>query len=208
MAGVGHLDDHRVNHRQVRGNRDAVIEEDRVLKPPILAIDIFLIKRPADPLRRAALKLPFNIRRMNCLPGILHHGVANDARVPGLRVHLYIYDMGAKTAAKAHRGRLKMPRNRPAGPPHLGADFSDGHRWEFPGIRPRGFRRAVVPDHGVGIYAPFRRRPFTEGFLGLFGRLDRRKPGGKGRAAAMGRLIDAKRPGLYHIHPHVLIRYA
>ncbi len=35
MPRIRHLDQHRVDHRQVRGHRDAIIEETRILQAPV-----------------------------------------------------------------------------------------------------------------------------------------------------------------------------
>jgi hypothetical protein len=82
VAGVRDLDDHRVDHRQVAGDRDAVIEEHRVLQPPIGAVDIFLVQRPADALRRAALVLALDIGRMDRRARVLHHQIAQHRGAP------------------------------------------------------------------------------------------------------------------------------
>jgi hypothetical protein len=59
------LDHDRLDHRQVGGDRHAVIEEARVIEPAVLVVDVFLVERPADPLLDAALDLALDIARVN-----------------------------------------------------------------------------------------------------------------------------------------------
>ena len=68
MARVRHLDDHRVDHRQVGGDRHAIVEEARILQPAVLVVDVFLVERPADALRGAALDLALDIARVDRRP--------------------------------------------------------------------------------------------------------------------------------------------
>ena len=65
MARVRHLHDHRVDHRQVGGDGHAIVEEARVLQLAVGAVDVLLVERPADALRRAALELALDVGRMD-----------------------------------------------------------------------------------------------------------------------------------------------
>ena len=66
VVGVGNLEDHRVDEGQVGADRDAIIEEARILQTAILAVNILLVERPADALRGTALILALDIGRI-CL---------------------------------------------------------------------------------------------------------------------------------------------
>ena len=72
---IRHLDDDRVDHRQIRRDRHAIIEEPGVIEAPLLAVNVLLVERPADPLRNAALDLAFDIARMDGSADILRRGV-------------------------------------------------------------------------------------------------------------------------------------
>src|SRR6266478_677228 len=50
-----YLDEDRLDHRHVGGNRDAIIEESGIIEAPVL------VERPADALRDTALDLPLDI---------------------------------------------------------------------------------------------------------------------------------------------------
>ena len=76
MPWVRHLDQDRVDHRQVGANRHAVVEEAWVLQAAVLVVDVFLIERPADALRHTALHLALNIRGMYGPAHILDRRVA------------------------------------------------------------------------------------------------------------------------------------
>ena len=76
MPWVRHLDQDRVDHRQVGADRYAVVEEAGVLQAAVLVVDVFLIERPADALRHTALHLPLNIRGMYGPAHILDRRIA------------------------------------------------------------------------------------------------------------------------------------
>ena len=76
MPWIRHLDQDRVDHRQVGANRYAVVEEAWVLQAAVLVVDVFLIERPADALRHTALHLALNIRGMYRPAHILDRRVA------------------------------------------------------------------------------------------------------------------------------------
>ena len=100
--GLGTRQD-RVDHRQVGADRDAVVEKAGVLQPPVLAVDILLVERPADALRRTALELALDIGRVHRLAGVLDHGVAQDPGRAGFGVDLDIADMRRESRRLALR---------------------------------------------------------------------------------------------------------
>ena len=53
MAGVGHFDNHRIDHWQVRGNRHAIIEKSGVFQSALCIVNIFFIESPANSLANA-----------------------------------------------------------------------------------------------------------------------------------------------------------
>ena len=113
MVRIGNLQNDRVDHRQVGTDRDAIIEIAGILQPPVLAIDIFLIERPADALCGTALILALDIGRMDRLAGILDHRIADDLGGAGFRIKLDIADMGGERDAGAI-GTLREGRSRVA----------------------------------------------------------------------------------------------
>src|SRR5665811_967424 len=86
MLRVRHLDHHGVDHRQVRTNRHAIVEEAGIIDLAVFGVDVFLVQRPADPLRDAALHLALDITRMDGAADVLHRGVADDAHDPELGI--------------------------------------------------------------------------------------------------------------------------
>ena len=115
MARVRHLDQDRLDHRQVGGHRAAVVEEARVIHLAVLVVDVLLVQRPADALRDAALDLALDVARVDRAADILHRGVAQDRDLAGLRVDLDVADMRAE-AGRRRPARSPTPR-RVIGPP-------------------------------------------------------------------------------------------
>jgi hypothetical protein len=90
MRRVWYLDDDRVDHRHVRGDRAAVVEEARIIHAAPLVVDVFLAECPADALGHAALDLALDIAGVDGAAGILRCRVAQDLDVPGLGIDLDI----------------------------------------------------------------------------------------------------------------------
>ena len=103
VVGIGHLDDHRVNHREVKARRHAVIQEAGIDHVAILIEVILFIEGPTNALHHTALELTFHITGVNRLPGILDGCVAQDGDFPRLRVHLHVDDMGGNRWAGTSR---------------------------------------------------------------------------------------------------------
>src|SRR5262249_23503374 len=112
---IGHFHDHRIDHRQVGGDGNAVIEEAGVLQPAILAVDVFLVDRPADALGSTALILAFDLAWMDRLAGILHNCVARHHGAARLLIHLGIDDVGCEADARALGIDLVMAGDGTAG---------------------------------------------------------------------------------------------
>jgi hypothetical protein len=64
---VRDLDDHGLDHRQIRRDRHPIVEEARVLHHAVGQYVCF-VQGPSDALRSAALHLSFDIARMCALP--------------------------------------------------------------------------------------------------------------------------------------------
>ena len=75
---IGHLQHDRLDHRQVGGNRHAVVEEARVIQLAVGAEDVLLVQRPADALHHAALDLPLHVVGMDGTARILERREAHD----------------------------------------------------------------------------------------------------------------------------------
>src|SRR4029077_7388007 len=97
------------------GDRDAIVEEARVLEAAILVVDVLLAERPADALGHAALHLALDVVGMDRAPDILDRGIAQDLDVPGFAVDLYIADMGREARPLALRVDLHLGTDRPPG---------------------------------------------------------------------------------------------
>src|SRR5215471_1609388 len=140
---VGHLDHDCVNHRHVRGDRHAIVEEARIFEPSVLVVDVFLAERPANPLGHAALHLAFDIGRMDRAADILDRDIAQDLDVAGLLVDLDIADVGCKPWRLALRVDLHLGADRTAGARCFGRDRGQVERLEAAGIRTGGIGLAV-----------------------------------------------------------------
>src|SRR5215813_947141 len=87
VAGIGHLDQHRLDHRRVQGGGHAIVQEAGVGHGAIRGIDILLVQGPADTLDGGALDLPLHVARVDGLAGVYDGGVAQNGHLPRLRVH-------------------------------------------------------------------------------------------------------------------------
>ena len=155
MARVRHLDDHRVDHRQVGGHRHAVVEEARVLQLAVVAVDVLLVERPADALRHAALVLALDVARVDGAAGILDRRVAQDRDLAGLGVDLDVGDVGGEARRRAVRVDARVAGDRPAGL------AGDRRRCRvsviglcLPALGPAGRTAAVLVLDGVFAAAP------------------------------------------------------
>ncbi len=122
MARVRVLHQDRLDHRQVGCDRDPVVEEARVIEPPVLVVDVFLVERPADPLRDAALDLALDIARVDRAADVLDRGVAQDLDLARLLVDLDVADTRRKAGAGALRIDRHFGADRPAGPSRFERD--------------------------------------------------------------------------------------
>ena len=117
MRGVRHLDDHRVDHRQIRGDRHPVVEEARVLHRAVGVAQVLLVERPADPLRR---RRPASGPRRSSggwrgrRPG--RRCSASTLDRPVSRIDLDVTDVRRRSPARAARGERRLADDRPAGP--------------------------------------------------------------------------------------------
>ena len=100
MRRVGHLDQDGLDHRQVRGDRHAVVEEARVLELALGVVDVLLVQRPADALHGAALELALDIGRMDRRADILRRGVAADGDDAGVGIDLEVDAVHAEARAR------------------------------------------------------------------------------------------------------------
>ena len=78
VQGVGYFQDLGIDEGKVRANRYAVVQKAWILQPSVVAVNVFLIQRPTDALRGAALELTLNIVRVDRLTRVLDNGVTND----------------------------------------------------------------------------------------------------------------------------------
>ena len=107
MAGVGHLDQHRVDHPQVGGRRHPAVEEPGVIEPAVLVVDVFPVERPVDPLDDPALDLALDIGGWIAQPTPWAATKRRLVTLRGLEVDLDIAELGRKAgrhAAGIHRG--------------------------------------------------------------------------------------------------------
>ncbi len=85
---IWHLDDHCVDHREIRRHRHAVVEEARVLDHTVLVEDVLLVERPSDPLGRTALHLALDVARVDGFAGVLNGRVAEHRDPAGFWIDL------------------------------------------------------------------------------------------------------------------------
>ena len=128
MPGVRHLDDDRVDHRQIERGGHAVIEQAGVQHGAVRAHVILLVERPADALHAAALHLPLDVAGMDGLAGVLHRGEAQDRDLAGFGIHLDVGDTAGEGAAHALRIHRAAAHHRTAGLTETRGQFAEGER--------------------------------------------------------------------------------
>ena len=81
--GLGrHLDDDRLDHRQVAAGQQPVVEQAGVGDPPVLVVDELLGQGHADALNGAALDLSLDRHRVDRQPSVLRGHDPLDGRPP------------------------------------------------------------------------------------------------------------------------------
>ena len=196
MARVGHFDQHRLDHRHVRGDGHAVIQEPGVLHLALVVVDVFLVQRPTDALRRAALDLAFDVAGVDRLADILDRGVALDRDVTGLLIDRHVADVRAEAGAGALRVHRHLGVDRAAGAGRLQRQRGQIQRLERTGVGTGRKRLAVLPLDRFDRDLPGRGGAPLELIDDLFGRLRRRHAGGEGHAGAAGQEGEADRGGV------------
>ena len=112
MRRVRDLQDLRIDVRQIGANRNAVVQETRVLQPAVFAVDVLLVQRPADPLRSRTLELPFDVVGMDGLPSVLDNRITQDFGCAGFRIDFHVTDVACKRNASAVGHNLTVTGNR------------------------------------------------------------------------------------------------
>ena len=93
MIRVGNFNHHRVNCRQVRGNRYPIIKKTGIIQTTILVVDELFIQRPTNALCDATLDLAFHIGGMDRPADILTGGIAQYFYMPGFPIDFHIDHM-------------------------------------------------------------------------------------------------------------------
>ena len=112
MGRIGHLDDDRVDHRQVERRGHAVVEVAGVLHVSLAVEHVLFVQRPADPLHGPPLHLAFDVAGMNRLAGILNGRVAQDRHLARVGIDLDVDDVRAEAVRRALRDRPWPGRRR------------------------------------------------------------------------------------------------
>src|SRR6516162_5212297 len=193
MARVRHLYQDRVDHRHVGGDRHAIVEEAWIFEPPVLVVDVFLAQRPADPLRHAALHLPFDIGGVDRAADILDRGVTQDLDVTGLLVDLDIADMGREAGRLALRVDLHLGADRSAGARRFSGDRGQVERLEAAGIGAGRDGFSILPLDRLGADVPHDRGAFFQFLDDLLRRLRHGHAAGESDTAPARRGAKADR---------------
>ena len=101
MTRVRHLDDDRVDHRQVVGDRHPVVQERAVHHVAPVVHEVLFVQAPADALGRSALHLPLDVARVDRLARVLRYCRSEHLDLARLRVGLEIDDEPCKCRADA-----------------------------------------------------------------------------------------------------------
>ena len=167
MQRIGHLDDHRIDHREIRRHRHAVVEESRVLDHAAVVEDVLLVERPSDPLGRAALHLALDIARVDGLSSVLNGRVAEHRDLAGFGIDLDVTQVRREAGAGHGRVEGGLRDDRSAGSAHLRRDLGERQRLGLVcGAAVAGSRggnsAAVLPCDAVELDAPDLRGAFAQ----------------------------------------------
>ena len=135
------------------------------------------------------LVLSFHIVWMNCLSGILEHGIAQDFHITGFRIYLGINQMGGEADTGAVGIDFAVTGNRTAGGTRLGCDIGQGQRFMLAGIGAGRARGTIFPGYGFDRYAPDAGCALTHLADCITRCVDRRQAGREGHTAAIGYVI-------------------
>ena len=105
----GHLDDDRLDVRQVGRGELPVVEQARVRQPPVLVEHQPLGQRDAEALHRAALHLALDAERVDGLADVLDDHEVVDRHLAGVRVHLDPRELGREAGRLLGEGRVALP---------------------------------------------------------------------------------------------------
>ena len=135
---VGHLDHDGLDHRQVAGDRHAVVEEARVIELAVGVEDALLVDGPADALGDAALDLALDVAWMDRPADVLERRVADDLHPAGLGVDLHVADVRAEPARRAFGVERRARTDRAAGGGSLLGQLANDRGSNSPALAPAG----------------------------------------------------------------------
>ena len=195
MTGVRDLNHDGFNHGQIQAGRHPIVQEAGVLHQSVLAVDVFLVERPADPLGHAALHLTFHIAGMDGPSNVLDSRVAQHVHLAGFLVHGHVNHMGCK--ARSHTAWVdgRATRDRTAGPRQLAGEFLEGHGF----VAVLGTGEDTILKHDfIRIDLPGFGRPPLELIQHILRGFIHGRPGSKGDPAAAGHIRMANGFGIGH----------
>ena len=162
MIRVRNFQDLGVNKRQVRANGDPVVQEPGILQFAVCAVDVFLVERPANPLRCTALELAFDVIRMDGFARILNHGVPQNLRGTRVWVHLHITDMAGKGDTGTIGNHLVVPGNGPARGRRFTRNFLQCQLRKITILLTRCPCRTIFPDDLIDRHIEHHRRTLPQ----------------------------------------------
>ena len=90
---------------------------------PLRVVDVFLVERPADALRDAALDLPLDIARVDGTADVLRGDETQHRHLAGLRIDLDVAELGGEAGRHAVGVDRRCGDDRPAGRRPLGGNL-------------------------------------------------------------------------------------
>src|SRR3974390_1699451 len=188
MAGIRHFAHHRLDHRQVGGYWNPIIEKARIFHVPFRIVDVFLVERPADALRNAALDLPFDITRVDRPTDVLRGDETQHGHLARLRIDFDVAELSAE--AGCHDGRIncRFGDDGPARRCPLLRDILNRERLEITDIAACRLGATIFPSHAIWVDVSHLGCTETTPLDYLFGRVDPGEAGGEGDARSAGQM--------------------
>ena len=187
VGRVGHLDDLCVDHRQIRGDRDAVVQKSGVLEHAVAVVDVLLVQRPADALDGSALHLTFNVVWMDGLAGVLDRREAVHGGAAGLPIDLDVRHVHGERRAGTLSVQRRTTRDRAASAGRVAGQVGERQRLDVHVDAGHRARLAFGPLDLILVDPPGQRSAGLELADHVLARLDHRHAGGERRAAASRR---------------------
>src|SRR5580704_838944 len=200
MARGWHLDYNSFDLRQIEAGWHSIIEQPDITQGASIVVNIFLVERPTDALRRATLHLTLDVAWMERLAGVLRDSRAQYLDFSGVGV-----DLDVNAGARERRPDSpcidgRSPSYWTTGARQAAGDLLDRHWFDAFALRTEN---AILEDDFLGLLLPDFGCALLELADHVLRSLKNRHPGGYSGTATSGHVGVTDRIGICHQRSHV-----